>query len=158
MVDPKSGADGRKTLVEEGTRFRGSLSSTCPIEVNGRFEGDLAAPALTVNASGAIQGKVRVRKLESQGELAGDFEADAARVSGTVRDSTVIRAKSLEVNLAPANGKIQVVFGECELEIGEEPLGKDEAMKPAVVHPPSERPRTASTPPTKGEAVSSKAE
>ena len=33
---------GRKTLVEEGTQFKGSMSSDCPIEVKGRIEGDLA--------------------------------------------------------------------------------------------------------------------
>ena len=32
--------NGRKTLVEEGTQFKGSLTSDCPIEVKGRVEGD----------------------------------------------------------------------------------------------------------------------
>ncbi len=32
---------------------------------------------------------------------------------GMVKDNTVIRAKSLEVKLAPASGKMQVIFGEC---------------------------------------------
>jgi len=119
----------RKTLVEEGTQFKGSLSSDCPIEVKGRIEGDLAAPALSVSGSGAVHGKVKVGELHSQGELAGEFDADVVQLSGTVKDNTVIRAKSLEVKLAPANGKMQVIFGECELEVGSEQPAKEQAKE-----------------------------
>jgi len=110
--------NGRKTLVEEGTQFKGSLTSDCPIEVKGRVEGDLSAPALSVSASGAVHGKVKVGEIKSQGELAGEFDADVVQLSGTVKDNTVIRAKSLEVKLSPADGKMQVVFGECKIEVG----------------------------------------
>jgi cytoskeletal protein CcmA (bactofilin family) len=120
MSDPKN----RKTLVEEGTQFKGSLSSDCPIEVKGRVEGDLSAPALSVSPSGAVHGKIKVGEIRSQGELAGEFDADVVQLSGTVRDNTVIRAKSLEVKLAPPGGKMQVIFGECELEVGSEQVEK----------------------------------
>jgi cytoskeletal protein CcmA (bactofilin family) len=139
--------NGRKTLVEEGTQFKGSLSSDCPIEVKGRIEGDLTAPALAVSTSGAVHGKVKVGELHSQGELAGEFDADTVQLSGTVKDNTVIRAKSLEVKLAPANGKMQVIFGECELEVGSEQPAKEQAKeaakerekeKGASVRPPAE--------------------
>ena len=116
--------NGRKTLVEEGTHFKGSLSSDCPIEVKGRVEGDLTAPALAVSTTGAVHGKVKVGEMKSQGELAGEFDADVVQLSGTVKDSTIIRAKSLEVKLVPANGKMQVIFGECELEVGSEQVEK----------------------------------
>ena len=94
--------NGRKTLVEEGTQFKGSMSSDCPIEVKGRIEGDLAAPSLQVSPSGAVHGRVKVGEIKSQGELAGEFDADTVQLSGSVKDNTVIRAKSLEVKLAPA--------------------------------------------------------
>ena len=55
--------NGRKTLVEEGTQFKGSMSSDCPIEVKGRIEGDLTAPALSVSVSGAVHGKVKVGEI-----------------------------------------------------------------------------------------------
>ena len=126
--------DTKKTLVEEGTQFKGSLSSKCPIEVKGRVEGDLQAPSLNVSPEGAVHGKVRVDELVSQGELAGEFDADVVRLSGVVKDNTVLRAKTLEVKLTPANGRMQVIFGECALEVGEAPTreasaGKDEPMK-----------------------------
>ena len=131
--------NGRKTLVEEGTQFKGSMSSDCPVEVRGKIEGDLTAPALSVSASGAVHGKVKVGEIKSEGELAGEFDADVVQLSGTVKDNTVIRAKSLEVKLTPANGKMQVIFGECQLEVGSEQPAK-EAPKPASVKPPPAEP------------------
>jgi len=131
--------NGRKTLVEEGTQFKGSMSSDCPIEVKGKIEGDLTAPALSVSASGAVHGKVKVGDIKSEGELAGEFDADTVQLSGTVKDNTVIRAKSLEVKLTPANGKMQVIFGECQLEVGsEQPAPGKEAAKPASIRPAAE--------------------
>jgi cytoskeletal protein CcmA (bactofilin family) len=119
MSNSDSGSGGKKTLVEQGTHFKGSFSSSCPVEVRGVVEGDVQAPALTVSAEGAVKGKVRVSDLRSDGELAGEFDADVVRLAGTVRDNTVIRAKSLEVKLAPERGRMQVIFGECELEVGD---------------------------------------
>ncbi|MBV9947603.1 MAG: hypothetical protein JOZ69_12185, partial [Myxococcales bacterium] len=52
-MNEKDSGQRRKTLVEEGTQFKGAITSDCPIEVKGRVDGDLAAPALAVSASGA---------------------------------------------------------------------------------------------------------
>ncbi|HKQ71478.1 MAG TPA: polymer-forming cytoskeletal protein [Polyangiaceae bacterium] len=120
---------GKKTLVEEGTQFKGSLSSSCPIVVKGKIEGDVSAPSLHVSTSGAVHGKVKVGEMLSQGELSGEFDADTIQLSGVVKDKTVVRAKSLEVKLAPANGKMQVVFGECSLDVGDMP-SKEAALGP----------------------------
>jgi cytoskeletal protein CcmA (bactofilin family) len=142
MID-KETTHRRKTLVEEGTQFKGSLSSDCPIEVKGRIEGDLTAPALAVSLSGAVHGHVKVGEMRSEGELAGEFDADVVQLSGTVKDNTVIRARTLEVKLAPPKGKMQVIFGECELEVGGEAAQKKEGVvrlsevpKPMSVRPP----------------------
>src|SRR5882762_8582443 len=122
MDNLKNGdTSGKRTLVEEGTQFKGTLSSSCPIVVKGRIDGDISAPSLQVSATGAVHGKVKVGHIESQGELSGEFDADVIRLSGVVKDKTVVRAKSLEVRLAPATGKMQVVFGECLLDVGEAP-------------------------------------
>jgi cytoskeletal protein CcmA (bactofilin family) len=120
-MDNVKDTGGKKTLVEEGTQFKGSLSSTCPIVVRGKIEGDVAAPSLQVSATGAVHGKVKVGEMQSQGELAGEFDADVVQLSGTVKDKTVVRAKSLEVKLTPVDGKMQVVFGECALDVGDMP-------------------------------------
>jgi cytoskeletal protein CcmA (bactofilin family) len=119
MSNQSNGAGTKKTFVDEGTQFQGSLTSSCLVEVKGSVEGDITAPALSVSTSGSVRGKVRAAELRSEGELAGEFDCDVVQLAGVVKDNTVIRAKSLEVKLAPEKGKLQVIFGECELEIGD---------------------------------------
>src|SRR5580658_8276685 len=135
MIDEKSvvpAVGDRKTLVEEGSQFKGSLTSSCPIVVRGRIEGDVQAPSLTISSSGAVHGKVRVDELRSQGELSGECDADVVQLSGSVKDNTIIRAKSLEVKLVPASGKMQVVFGDCTLDVGDPSAKVSDAPKPVA--------------------------
>jgi cytoskeletal protein CcmA (bactofilin family) len=116
-------AGEKRTLVEEGTSFQGSMLSTCPVVVKGRIEGDVEAPALSISTSGAVQGRAKVGQVQSEGEIAGEFDADSVNLSGRVMDNTVIRAKTLEVKLdAPENTKMQVTFGNCELSVGDQPV------------------------------------
>ena len=122
----------KQTLVEEGTQFKGSLSSNCPIVVRGRVEGEIAAPSLVVSDTGAVHGKVKVAEIRSQGELSGELDADVVQLSGVVRDNTIVRAKSLSVQLMSPGGKMQVVFGECTLDVGELP-SKEAALNPPQV-------------------------
>ena len=59
MNDSKNpGATEKRTLVEEGTTFKGSLTSTCPILVKGGISGDLEAPSLTVATTGTVSGRM----------------------------------------------------------------------------------------------------
>ncbi|HEU5073791.1 MAG TPA: polymer-forming cytoskeletal protein [Polyangiaceae bacterium] len=120
----------KRTVVEEGTHFTGNLTSTCPIDVRGRVEGDVQAPSLTVSARGAVHGHAKVGSVHSEGELSGEFEADTVELSGTVKDKTVIRARSLEVRLTSPKGH-QVIFGDCELSVGDEPTEHDRVEEPA---------------------------
>jgi cytoskeletal protein CcmA (bactofilin family) len=126
---------GKHTLVEEGTEFKGTMSSSCPIVVMGKVEGDIAGPVIHVTPSGVVSGVVKVKQLRSDGELAGEVEADTVEISGRVRDRTVIRARSLEVSLSVQKGGMQVVFGECELAVGDEP--NKEAAVAAALTPPA---------------------
>jgi len=114
-------SDAKKTLIEEGTEFKGTLTSTCAIVVMGRVEGDMKGPSVEVTETGVLSGKAKVTELRSRGELSGEFDAEIVELSGRVRDKTVIRAKSLEVSLQRAEGGIQMVFGDCELAVGEAP-------------------------------------
>jgi len=104
----------KRTIIEEGTRFRGSLSSSCPVDVRGRIDGEIETPALTVSATGAVHGQARVGSVRSEGELSGDFDADTVELAGVVKNNTIIRARSLEVKLSAERGKLQVIFGESE--------------------------------------------
>lgn len=120
------------TIVEEGTEFKGTLMSSCPIDVRGKVEGELETPALTVSASGAVHGRAKVGEVSSQGEISGEFDADRIELAGVVRDNTVIRARSLDVKLAAGRGKLQIIFGECELSVGDEPTEADRVAEPAA--------------------------
>src|SRR5512139_2542341 len=126
---------GKHTLVEEGTEFKGTMSSSCPIVVMGKVEGDVTGPVIHITPSGVVSGVVKVKQLRSDGELAGEVEADTVEISGRVRDRTVIRARSLEVSLSTTKGGMQVVFGECELAVGDEP--NKEAAVAAALAPPA---------------------
>ena len=131
MNDSKTtGATDKRTLVEEGTTFKGSLTSTCPILVKGTINGDLEAPSLTVASTGSVSGKVKAGELKSEGEISGEFDVDRVVLSGAVKDNTVIRAKALEVKLAVTGSKLQVVFGEVQLDIGDQPKLEKPEPKP----------------------------
>jgi cytoskeletal protein CcmA (bactofilin family) len=130
----------KETLIEEGTLFKGSLASDCPIVVRGRIEGDISAPSMMVSKTGAVSGTVKVKELRSEGELAGEYDADAVYLSGTVKDKTVLRARSLEVKLSPEKGRMQVVFGECELAVGDAPA-KEAAIAEALAKKAPEEPK-----------------
>lgn len=141
LRNPIGSATEKRTLVEEGTTFKGSLSSTCPIFVKGGVEGDIQAPSLTVATSGTVSGKVKAGELKSDGAIAGEFDVEKVQLSGSVKDNTVIKARSLEVKLTATNSKMQVVFGECELEVGEQPSREKAADKQEngkSVPPPAE--------------------
>ena len=124
---------GKHTLIEEGTELKGSVSSNCPIVVVGKIEGDVTGPMIHISPTGVVAGKVNVKQLRSEGELAGEVEAEVVHIAGSVRDKTRIRARSLEVTLATKKG-MEVVFGECELAIGDEP-DKHAAIAAATAAP-----------------------
>ncbi|HPB98915.1 MAG TPA: polymer-forming cytoskeletal protein [Polyangiaceae bacterium] len=119
MADLKSGE--KQTLVEEGTQFKGSLTSSCPVVVRGKIEGKIETPSLTISETGAVHGKVTVGAVVSMGDIAGEYDADSVQLSGSVQDNTVIRAKTLEVKLSSEKGKMEVVFGNAKLSVGDEP-------------------------------------
>ena len=116
MNDPKSAGlqnptTTKRTLVEEGTSFKGSLTSTCPILVQGSIEGEVQGPAVTISATGAVSGKIQTGALKSDGRISGDFDVDTAQLAGTVEKNTIVRASSLDVKLAVTTGKVQLTFG-----------------------------------------------
>jgi cytoskeletal protein CcmA (bactofilin family) len=148
MSDKNGLPTGKHTLVEEGTEFKGTMSSNCPIVVMGKVEGDVTGPVIHVSATGVVAGNVKVKELRSEGEVAGEVEAEVVRISGRVRDRTVIRARALEVSLSTTKGGMQVVFGECELAVGDEP-SKDAAIAAATA-PPSTQAAAPTEPSKKG--------
>jgi cytoskeletal protein CcmA (bactofilin family) len=122
--DKRGGA--KRTVIEDGTSFQGTLSSSGPIVAHGRLEGDVTGPGLEVTETGVVSGQVKVSELRSRGELAGRFEAQDVVLAGKVRDDTVIVARTLEVTASTA-----IVLDDCELRIGEPPT-KEQAVRAAL--------------------------
>ena len=110
----------KQTVLEEGTEIEGSIRSQCPITVSGILKGDIAAPSLTITLSGSVHGQVKVSNFKSEGEIAGEIDAESVELSGHVGDQTTIRASSLQAKLSQngSNGKLQVTFGNCDLHVG----------------------------------------
>jgi hypothetical protein len=102
-----------------------------------------------VSKSGAVHGRAKVGEVRSEGELAGEYDADTVSLSGSVKDATVIRAKTLEVKLSSDSGKMQVLFGEVELAVGDSPTDEAEAGKRRG----AKRPQSAAPPPDGSEPV-----
>ena len=111
----------KQTTVEEGTQFKGTLHSNCQVLVRGVVEGDLTAPTVTISETGTVVGNVKAQSIRSEGVLQGRVDADEVQLSGTVRSDTVIRAKSLEIKLQRSREKLEVTFGECILDVGDDP-------------------------------------
>lgn len=127
----------KQTLVEEGTKFKGSLVSKCPVVVMGAVDGDLEAPSVTISGDGEVVGSIKAQSVHSEGALSGKVDADDVYLSGSVRSDSVIRAKTLEVKLSQdeASRKLEVSFGECVIEAGDEPTLEDEAGDSEDAHP-----------------------
>jgi cytoskeletal protein CcmA (bactofilin family) len=107
----------KQTLLEEGTVFKGTLKSSCPIVVNGMIEGEVTAPEITIARTGTVLGTIKARTLRSYGLLAGNVDAGDVFLFGAVRSNTVIKARTLEVKLgSPNKGHLEVIFGEHSLD------------------------------------------
>jgi cytoskeletal protein CcmA (bactofilin family) len=116
-----SGRADKQTLIEQGTEFKGTMKSTCPVVVNGRVEGELTAPELDVTITGIVRGNIKADRLSSRGSLSGNIDAGDLFLSGSVGSKTVIKAKNLEVKLSPEQGRMELTIGECTLDVGDEP-------------------------------------
>jgi cytoskeletal protein CcmA (bactofilin family) len=127
----ESPAKEKRTIVEEGSEFEGTLRSNGPVDVRGRIAGQLDTPALTVSPTGAVHGRARVGSLRSEGELSGEFDADTIDLAGTVKKNTVIRARAIQLSLSSPDGKL-------ELSFGDQPVQTTDALStPALDAPPA---------------------
>ena len=97
----------KQTLVEEGTEFKGTLKSSCPVVINGSIDGEVDAPEITVARAGTVAGSLRATKLRSQGTLSGKVEATDVYLSGVVRSNTSIKAKRLLAALMRLGWKVK---------------------------------------------------
>jgi cytoskeletal protein CcmA (bactofilin family) len=113
MMVPSQTKPPKQTFVEEGSVFKGTLKSTCPVVVNGTIEGEVTAPEVTIARTGTVLGVITASTLRSYGMLAGKVDAGDVFLFGAVRSNTVIKAKTLEVKIGSSErGQLEVIFGE----------------------------------------------
>jgi len=141
----KNETEYKQTTVEVGTQFKGTLQSASQVIVRGVVDGDLIAPSLIIAETGTVVGNIKVQTIHSAGVLAGRVDADDIHLSGSVRSDTVIRAKNMEVKLQNGTQRYEVTFGECRLEIGDEPSGDEKLSEPAPAREASAVPTTSTT-------------
>lgn len=136
MIMPTEAKTPKQTLIEEGTEFKGTLKSSCPVVINGAIDGEVDAPEITVARAGTVAGSLKATKVRSQGTLSGKVEASDVFLSGVVRSNTSIKAKRLEVKLGSDSAQIEVNFGECSLEVGDaEPVSTGPSTKTETAAP-----------------------
>jgi cytoskeletal protein CcmA (bactofilin family) len=121
--------NSNETIIAKGTEFQGAVKSDCPVTLGGKLDGEIAAPSLNVEQGGTVSGRVEVTDLDSEGEIRGQIIAENVRLSGRVGDSTVILASTLEVKLKDAGEGLQVSFGNCELQVGEQASKKGSLLQ-----------------------------
>ena len=114
----------RRTLVDEGTTLKGAIKSECPVTVKGTVDGELEVPELTVTERGRVQGTVVAQKVTSHGTLSGKVTAKEVELAGSVLSKTVIVADSLDIKLDSAGKSLEVTFGDCDLQVGEDPAAR----------------------------------
>ena len=144
----QSAKGDKQTLIEQGTEFKGTMKSTCPVVVNGRIEGELTAPELDVTATGTVRGNIKADRLSSRGTLSGNIDAGDLFLSGSVGSKTVIKAKNLEVKLTPEQGRMELTIGECTLDVGDEPT-RERRSEPSLKAPAPPSTSTSQLPVTK---------
>ena len=132
----------QETVLGEGTEFEGAIRSQCPITVSGHLLGDVSAPTLIVTRTGSVHGRIKVTEVKSEGEIAGEIDAESVDLSGHVGDQTTIRATSLQVKLSQdgAGGKLQVSFGNCDVHVGNPPKLPNEPTTPSGQNEKKEMP------------------
>lgn len=126
-------APARKSVIEEGTSFKGAINASSPVLVRGTFEGEITGAAVEIDRGGVMLGKAKVSELRCRGEMGGEFEAENVEIGGRVRDKTIIRARSLLVAPGADQEAHAPLFGECQLEVGDPP-SKEQAIKQALGH------------------------
>lgn len=143
MTVPSQTKPTKQTFIDEGSVFKGTLKSSCPVIVNGTIDGELTAPELTIARTGTALGVIKATTLRSYGMLAGNVDAGDVYLFGAVRSNTVIKARTLEVKIGSSDrGQLEVIFGECG---DTHPTSAQlEAAPTALISPPE--PATAAEP------------
>jgi cytoskeletal protein CcmA (bactofilin family) len=105
----KSQSNGEPSVLSAGAVFKGILSSPGPVHAQGKLEGELTSPHVTLGDSGQMSGKLTCRNLVIDGKFNGELECDEAVAGATSVMEGVLICKSLQAAPgAQISGKVQI--------------------------------------------------
>ena len=120
-VTQKSG--GAATIIAQGTKIKGEITTDCHLHIDGNFEGTIRAKnTVMIGKSGCVNGEVYAHKLIIGGKLKGLTESEAVEIMPLGRFEGTITTSELMIE------KKGVFIGESKTK-GSQPNLKNDPSK-----------------------------
>ncbi|RDU52234.1 polymer-forming cytoskeletal protein [Helicobacter sp. MIT 01-3238] len=102
---------GAATIIAQGTRIKGNITTDCHLHIDGEFEGKIDSKnAVMIGKNGQVDGEVYANKLVVSGKLKGLTESDTVEISSQGRFEGVITSTELVIE------KKGVFIGESKIK------------------------------------------
>ena len=98
------------SVLSRGVIFEGRIRTTGSLHLEGRIEGTLEAPLLTLGETGTITGEIHCRQATVNGTVDGTFECGSLEVGPTAMLSGTVRCNSMSLSMgAVINATVEIV-------------------------------------------------
>lgn len=102
---------GAATIIAQGTRIKGDITTDCHLHIDGEFEGKIDSKnTVMIGKNGQVDGEVYANKLVVSGKLKGLTESDTVEISSQGRFEGVITSTELVIE------KKGVFIGESKIK------------------------------------------
>lgn len=102
---------GAATIIAQGTRIKGNITTDCHLHIDGEFEGKIDSKnTVMIGKNGQVDGEVYANKLVVSGKLKGLTESDTVEISPQGRFEGVITSTELVIE------KKGVFIGESKIK------------------------------------------
>jgi len=89
---------GRPSVISEGMWFKGEVNCSGSLNLEGRIEGKLDAPQVSIGATGSFSGDLKATSVSLSGEVEGTLTCDDLTLSHTGRIKGEVVCKTLKVH------------------------------------------------------------
>ncbi len=102
---------GAATIIAQGTRIKGNITTDCHLHIDGEFEGKIDSKnTVMIGKNGYVNGEIYANKLVVSGKLKGLTESDTVEISSQGRFEGVITSTELVIE------KKGVFIGESKIK------------------------------------------
>lgn len=102
---------GAATIIAQGTRIKGNITTDCHLHIDGEFEGKIDSKnTVMIGKNGQVDGEVYANKLVVSGKLKGLTESDTVEISSQGWFEGVITSTELVIE------KKGVFIGESKIK------------------------------------------